>query len=579
MRVHNGYREGRSMEKMGQRGKRGLYRRLFAGFFLLMLGGTIASRIYDSVTVPKVKTAWMKKKAVETRIVGRGTVRERELSFCGIYPGLRVVSVEAAPGKQVEEGDELFCYGQESMEEQKGRLKEELFKLRLELEREQVSGESYGKVTEGGLAAWELGLAERELSEGQQEYEESLREHQETLERLAQEYERKKTMTGEELWEQQKMQQESARQKLHSAENSRDSAVREARRKIEDLEEELEEMKAGEYEAEKLARKERELLRAREDLEELEDEWDGRIEDVELEMDLLDNQDERIRSGETSSHRLLLEAYEEAVRQQEKAIKEEEKKLDELEKNVERASWNLKNASGRDEEARLSNEQKKRLSGLIRQGLEMDIQAKERELQRLEAIMEAGGKVLAGQKGIVAEVELLAGKTVSGEECVSIAWGSFWFEGEFEKEGQKLGIGDVILIGVPGGNRKLEARIEEMNLSDPVTGVFRAELTGEELLLGTLTGYECAKKSEVFRQVIPRKGLRKDMKGYYCLVARPKRAILGEELVAERVNVQVIYEGDTEVAVEGGLQDSDEIIVEGNQIIMEGDRVRIVEGE
>ena len=99
------------------------------------------------------------------------------------------------------------------------------------------------------------------------------------------------------------------------------------RRKIEDLEEELEEMKAGEYEAEKLARKERELLRAREDLEELEDEWDDRLEDVELEMDLIDNQNERIRSGETSSQTALLETYEEAVRQQEKAIKEEEKRL------------------------------------------------------------------------------------------------------------------------------------------------------------------------------------------------------------------------------------------------------------
>ena len=61
---------------------------------------------------------------------------------------------------------------------------------------------------------------------------------------MEQDYERKKAMTGEELWEQQRRQQESVRQELHSAENSRASAIREARRKIEDLEEELEEMKA-----------------------------------------------------------------------------------------------------------------------------------------------------------------------------------------------------------------------------------------------------------------------------------------------------------------------------------------------
>ena len=136
----------------------------------------------------------------------------------------------------------------------------------------------------------------------------------------------------------------------------------------------------------------------------------------------------------------------------------------------------------------------------------------------------------------------------------------------------------MIQIRVPGGNRSIEARIQEINLSDQVTGVFRAELTGEELLLGTMTSYECRKKSEVFWQVIPLKGLRKDMKGYYCLAARPKKGILGEEIMAERVNVQVLYEGNTEAAVEGALQKSDEIIVEGNQIIEEGDRVRVFEG-
>ena len=90
------------MEKVRQSGKKRLYRRLLAGFFLMMLGFTIASRIYDSITVPKVKTAWMKEKAVETVVTGTGTVRERDLFFCSIYPGLRVMSVSAAPGKQVE---------------------------------------------------------------------------------------------------------------------------------------------------------------------------------------------------------------------------------------------------------------------------------------------------------------------------------------------------------------------------------------------------------------------------------------------------------------------------------------------
>ena len=50
-------------------------RRLLAGFFLFMLGCTVASRIYDSVTVPKVTTSPARRKAVETRVEGTGTVK------------------------------------------------------------------------------------------------------------------------------------------------------------------------------------------------------------------------------------------------------------------------------------------------------------------------------------------------------------------------------------------------------------------------------------------------------------------------------------------------------------------------
>ena len=66
------------------------------------------------------------------------------------------------------------------------------------------------------------------------------------------------------------------------------------------------------------------------------------------------------------------------------------------------------------------------------------------------------------------------------------------------------------------------------------------------------------------------------MKGYYCLVARASSSILGEEFWAERVEVQVIYEGSQEVAVEGALFDGDQVIVGENQAIGEGSRVRLV---
>ena len=130
---------------------------------------------------------------------------------------------------------------------------------------------------------------------------------------------------------------------------------------------------------------------------------------------------------------------------------------------------------------------------------------------------------------------------------------------------------------MPGSSRKIQASITEMNLLGEERGIFRAVLMDEGIFLGSRTGYECQKQSGVYRQVIPLQGLRKDMKGYYCLVAQSKKAILGEEFVARRVDVKLLYKGTTEAAVEGALQSSDPILVGSNQVIGEGDRVRLVE--
>ena len=76
--------------------RRKWYRMILIGFFLFMLIGTLASRIYDSLTVPKVLTAYAKRKSVETVISGTGTVKEQETVLCDIFPGLKVESVSVA---------------------------------------------------------------------------------------------------------------------------------------------------------------------------------------------------------------------------------------------------------------------------------------------------------------------------------------------------------------------------------------------------------------------------------------------------------------------------------------------------
>ncbi len=551
--------------------KRNWRRILLVGFFLCMLVCTLISRIWDSISVPKVLTVFPMRKSVETIVDGTGIVRQVQTAFCGVYPGIRIESVAVSPGSQVKTGDELFRYQMASLTEKKNDLETELQKARLNLERLDIASEAYNQVSQTELAARELQLAQQELAWGQQDHETKWVEHLANLENLKNDYERKKELAEDELLMQQEQQMNSSHGELRSARESRDEEVQTAEREIEDLKAELDAAGGSDSDLEK------QLARAREDLADLKKQWSSRISDMEDDYDMLEYQNRRIQRGQTSSQQALREAYEAAVKQEESAWKAEEEALKTLEKNVEDARWDLDVAARQDEYARLTAEQKTRLAGIDRRLQELDIASLEKEIGKIDILIAAEGVATADRDGTVIDQELAAGRTVTGEERLSIAYGNRMFEAEFDKEGQELSAGDQLSIGIPGSSRSVEARIDSLNLLGEETGTFQADLGELDLPIGTVTSYQCKKVSDIYQSVIPLEALRKDMMGYYCLAVRSRSAVLGEEFWAERVELTVLQTGDQEAAVEGAILESDRLISRSNQIVNAGDRVRPVE--
>jgi len=548
-------------------------KRLALLFFFLFMGAcTMISRVYDSITIPKVRTTVTKRKAVETMVEGMGTVKVKEKSGYMAEAGLRIGKVMVLPGSEVGEGDVLFSYDSGSMADKKEKVLRDLEQIDLDIEKEQISLETYSGLTQTEGAQWELAMAQRELEEGQVKYDKAMEEHNEELQRLKDNYEDSLSLTEEELWQQQVREWESARNSLDAAKNSRDRELRAAGRNVEDLEEQL--AAAGDEET---ARKlERNLKRAKEDMEDLRKSWEEQVTSASFQMDFVESQEDRIQAGQTTAQEARKEAYEAAVKQQEEAMEAAGEELETLKKAVEKAQWQVSAARKEDSAAAILEEQKRRLSQLTMKGLENNREVKEEELARLEELIGQGGQVKAKENGVVVDVEITAGKTATGEELLTLAVGGSMFEGAFEKEDQKLSKGDAISITIPGTPRTKEAVIDSMNLLGDTDGIFQADLGDLELDLGTVAGYCCRKQSDIFPKVIPLEGLRKDMKGYYCLVARSRPSILGEEFRADRVEVQVVFQGSTEVAVEGSIFEDDRVIVSESQTIGEGDRVRPV---
>lgn len=566
--------------------RRKWYRRILVGFFLFMLAGTLISRIYDSITVPKVLTAYAKRKSVETVISGTGTVKEQETVLCDIFPGLKVESVSVSAGSEVKTGDELFHFQMASVLGEKEKLEAELKKAQLNLQRLDVASETYASVTQAELAQRELMLAQQALAEGQKEYDEQWAKHFANRKNLEAEYQRKRMLSDDELILSQEQQLASAEKELRNARSSRDGEIREKQQEIDALKAKIEAAKGGSPAAPAASASnasadtadlEKQLATAQREMDELRNQWKLTIEEINYRYDTLSLQYDRLMNGETTAQETLRDSYEAELKQEDAEEKAEQETLEALKKSVENAQWNLDIASRQDEHAALSAGQQARLAQIDRQLQEMDIRDIERRLARIEEIVTGEGRVCAQTDGTVILQEMTAGRTSTGEERLSIAAGSRIFEAEFDKEGQELSVGDLLSVSIPGSTRTVEARIDSMNLLGEETGTFRADLADLNLAIGTVTSYQCRRTSDTYQQVIPLSALRRDSEGYYCLAVRTRSAVMGQEFKAERVGLAVLEMGNTEAAVEGAIFDTDALITASNQVIISGDRVRPVE--
>ena len=91
------------------------------------------SRIYDSMTVPKVQTTTAKRKTVETVVEGTGTVVVKEKAGYLAGAGLRIGQVFVEPGSQVAKGEALFSYDGESMVQKRDEILRDMEQLDLDI--------------------------------------------------------------------------------------------------------------------------------------------------------------------------------------------------------------------------------------------------------------------------------------------------------------------------------------------------------------------------------------------------------------------------------------------------------------
>lgn len=548
------------------------------GLFLgLMAVFTVLSRILDTLTVPQVETGYSKTGSVNYEILGEGTFSPSQIAYVNPEQGLKVQSVEVTAGQKVKEGDVLFVYQMEGIQKKKEEMALSIEKMKLELEQLDVKARQIPGLSEEALAVQTLEAARRALAYGNQDLEELKRNSEEKLTRLKRDFNESMNRSEEEMEEETRRQYRAAERAYDAAEAKKESAVKKTEREVADCEEKLERLQEEGASEEEMAAAEKALERAGEDLEEVREEQERNVREARAALDNAEEDCGDVSAGRRSAAETLRNSYEASVEAIKEQIRAGERSVRDLEEAVVMAELGVENSRARDGKTAKEQEQEREAGRLQRQAQELDLVRAEKELARITELEAASGRVCAETEGVVAEVSVKPGKTVTGEEIVAIGDGRLAFSGTVEKKlGEFLKPGTKLELQYGESRKVYEAVVETVDyLSAGDRAGFTAAIGEDAGILGASASFRLGLQSGQYDQVIPIAALRQESDGYFVLITKSEKTILGEELVAEKVPVELLEKSSSQAAVRGAFTISDRLITSSTRIIEAGDRIRI----
>lgn len=211
----------------------------------------------------------------------------------------------------------------------------------------------------------------------------------------------------------------------------------------------------------------------------------------------------------------------------------------------------------------------------------LKIEEYNKELAKLQPLLDASGKIVSEKEGIVTSVVAENGG-VTTDTIASIADKNegYKFVGEIDKSNRTLvkqGQTVALNLGSSGIIENLTIDSISKNDDNPDTlkvtvvlpvGIGEIDESGEIIV---------SSKSKKYGTCIPLAALRQgDGDSYYILVVTEKETVLGEELTAKKVDVKVEKrDGEYAAVSDGSLGRNDKIIIDSNKTVEDGDRVRL----
>ena len=201
-------------------------------------------------------------------------------------------------------------------------------------------------------------------------------------------------------------------------------------------------------------------------------------------------------------------------------------------------------------------------------------------LQKYVQLQKADGQVFSEDNGIVTKIKISSGERVPDGASVVLADldESFKFRTTLTREEKKyVDINDTVSLKLGNSGRTVEGQVAYLAESESTPGGYDAivYLPPGEGAVGQSGTMTASSQSQSYPLTIPAKAVYTDNGISYVFVLRKQQGILGEELAASRVNVNVLDKNNKFASIEEGTIDADtEIIVDTTKALEEGAVVR-----
>ena len=547
-------------------------------FLCLMTGFTVLSRAADGVTIARVKVEQASPRTLDRSIEAQGKVQaEREVAL-RVQAGLVVNGIPVIQGQQVEKGDLLLELDMDDLDEQIRAAKLEIEKLTLS----QADADSQKAAANA--------------------------QRQKAAERAGKDYAKAKKQSSQTVAEAEK-ELKQAKQKLANFRKKRKQVSGAAEDGTGSVRKSLED---------DIGEKEDALAAAEEEQVRLTAEREDAVKDA-LEAARQENpgltaqEEESLRSEVEQGYQEALDEAKEAAEQAGKDLKEAEDALadyeaqrqkdnqaglDEQEEalaaDVEQKEKELKAArnAGQDskEAARRALEdarepQESDSSGTV---TELEIEQKQAELTKLEALREQEGRICAPVDGVITEICVMVGDRTGDTAAFRMAdvqKGSRFTARITGEQSRYLAPGDPVTLRADGSGKDLGAyTVDSVTASETETEDTEEQyevtvrLGSDGPALGSSVTMICVKKTQKYPVTVPLAALHQDNQRNFVWVVNETPSVLGNTLTVQRVDVTVAEKNDSYAALaEGSLTGEQQIVVYADRTIEAGSRVRLME--